>query len=543
MEGTVERAGLTRVLQGFRSGRQTGVLHLDQNGRAKHVYFKNGNIVFARSDDGTERLGEMLVRSGKLTRSELELACKVRESSHLRLGKTLVDMGYVSDGELDALVKRQVETILQSLGSWETGSYRTELRDNALEEKDADLLRADISTENILMETVRGLDDPEAIRRGIGDLSVSLRFARAPDWIGKNLTLTPQEGFVLSRVDGESSADEIAKLSPMGEDETLRCICALIVAGVLKTETPRVPVETTPTVARAQPQAVAAPPAAVTSPPKPTAPAQKTELSEAAQRFQEEMRRKHATAHQVTYYELLDVEIGATPDEIKAGYFRLAKKLHPDHRAGLKIHDPEGAFDDLYLAVKAAYEVLSSETERRRYDFSLEKKRPKATTPSPEPPPSANTSNRPKSKEPVAPGSPPSHYDARQMARLHFANGQRFFNEGCFHEAIEELQDAVRLDGGQGQYHRMLGHALAKNPKWRRRAETHFLKVLEINQFDIDTMLALGDIYEAGGMGQRARKVYEQALGLDPGNRRALAKLGGAPRANTIDKLKGILRR
>ena len=543
MEGSLERAGLTQVLQGFRSGRQTGVLHLDQNGKAKHVYFKNGDIVFARSEDGGERLGEMLVRSGKLTRSQLELACKVRESSHLRLGKTLVDMGYVSDSELDALVKRQVESILHSLISWETGTYRAELRDRPLEEQDADLLRADISTENILIETVRGLDDPDAIRRGIGDLTVPLRFARAPDWIGKNLTLTPQEGFVLSRVDGESSADEIAKLSPMGEDETLRCICALIVAGVLETETPRVPVEPAAKAPVPRPQAVEAPPSPIASPPKPDAPAEKAELSETVRQFQEEMRRKHATAHQVTYYELLDIETMATPDEVKAGYFRLAKKLHPDHRAGLKIHDPEGAFDDLYLAVKAAYEVLSSETERRRYDFSLEKKRPKAATPSLEPPPSANISNRPKPKERSQPGSPPSHYDARQMALLHFTNGQRFFNEGRFHEAIEELQDAVRLDGGQGQYHRMLAHALAKNPKWRRRAETHFLKVLEIDQFDIDTMLALGDIYEAGGMAQRARKVYEQALGLDPGNRRANEKLGGAARTNTIDKLKGMLHR
>lgn len=543
MEGTLERAGLTQVLQGFRSGRQTGVLHLDRDGQAKHVYFKNGDIVFASSDVGTERLGEILVRSGKLTRSELEFACKVRESSHLRLGKTLVDMGYVSDSELDALIKRQVESILLSLISWETGSYRAELRDNALDTKDADLLRADISTENILLETVRGLDDPDAIRNGIGDLTAPLRFARAPDWIGKNLTLTPQEGFVLSRVDGESSADEIAKLSPMGEDQTLRCICALIVAGVLETETTRVPVEPPPKVSAPRPQAVDSPPSPMASPPKPIAPAKKIELSEMARQFQEEMRRKHATAHEVTYYELLDIETTATPDEIKAGYFRLAKKLHPDHRAGLKIHDPDGAFDDLYLAVKAAYEMLSSKTERRRYDFTLEKKRPKPTTPAPESPPAAHTTTQPKPKEPVAPGPPPSHYDARQMARLHFANGQRFFDEGCFHEAIEELQDAVRLDGGQGQYHRLLGHALLKNPKWRRRAEAHFLKVLEIDQFDVDTMLALGEIYEAGGLERRAHKVYEQALGLDPGNRRALEKLGGAPRANTMDKLKGILHR
>ena len=545
---------------GFRSGRQTGVLHLDQDGATKRVYFKKGDIVFASSDVGTERIGEILARSGKLTRSELELACEVRESSHLRLGKTLVDMGYVSDSELDALVKRQVESILLSLILWETGSYRAELRDNALDEKDEDLLRADISTENILLETVRGLDDSDAIRSSIGNLTEPLRFARDPEWIGKNLRLTPEEGFVLSRVDGESSADGIARLSPMGEIETLRCICALVVAGVLEIESTRAPdvsftpVEPLPKAAAPRPNAVESPP--IASPPKPveapprdmaasptSTPTQNNELSETARQFREEMLRKHHTAHQVTYYELLDVDVMATPDEIKAGYFRLAKKLHPDHRAGLKIHDPDGAFDDLYLAVKAAYEVLSSETERRRYDFSLEKKRPKPATPAPEPPPAANTTTRPKPKEKVPAGPPPQHYDARQMARLHFANGQRFFNEGSFHESIEELQDAVRLDGGQGEYHRLLGYALAKNPKWRRRAETHLLKVLEIDRFDIDTMIALGEIYEAGGVEQRARKIYEEALGLDPGNRRALEKLGGAPRTNTIDKLKGMLHR
>ena len=425
---------------------------------------------------------------------------------------------------------------------WETGSYRAEFRDNALEEKDEDLLRADISTENILLETVRGLDDSDAIRSGIGDLTEALHFARDSDWIGKNLKLTPEEGFVLSRVDGESSADEIAKLSPMGETETLRCICALVVAGVLELESTRAPVE--PPTRASAPRPVESPPPPIVSSPKPKeAPPQSNELSETARQFQEEMRRKHNTAHKVTYYELLDIEAMATPDEIKAGYFRLAKKLHPDHRAGLKIHEPDGAFDDLYLAVKAAYEVLSSETERRRYDFSLEKKRPKPATPAAEPPPSANTSTRPKPKAPVAPGPPPRHYDARQKARLHFANGQRFFNEGSFHEAIEELQDAVRLDGGQREYHRLLGYALAKNPKWRRRAEEHFLKVLEIDWFDIHTMIALGEIYEAGGLEQRARKIYEEALGLDPGNRRALEKLGGAPRTKTIDKLKGMLHR
>jgi curved DNA-binding protein CbpA len=522
------------------------VLHLAQNGATKRVYFKNGDIVFASSDVGTERLGEVLVRNGKLKRAELDLACKVRETSQLRLGRTLVEMGYVSEGELESMVKSQVESILLSMLPWHEGSYRTELCDDPLATQDRDLLREDISTENILLELVRRLDDGAAVRAGIGDLAAPLRFARDPVWVGANLALTTEEGFVLSRVDGASSASEIATLSPMGEDETMRCICALVVSGVLELDPAALRHGGDSLPLQTQPPPVETPPSTSRDAADAPAPPVETVMSPEARQFQEEMLRRHASAHEVTYYELLDLEPTASSEQVKAAYFRLAKRLHPDHRAGLKIHDPDGVFDDLYLAVKAAYEVLSSETERRRYDFSLDKtRRAKSSRVAAEPPPSSNTSTKkPTTAATAQPGGPPARtYDAKQMARLHFANGQRYFNEKRFHEAVEELQDATRLDGSRAEYHRLLGHALGQNPKWRRRAENHFLKALEIDRFDIDTMLALGDMYEAGGMEQRARKIYEEALGLDPGNRRAVERLRGEARGSALDKLKELLQR
>ena len=509
MEGTLGRVHVTDVLQGLRSARESGVLHITREGRAKHVYLENGAVIFASSDFEDERLGEMLVRAGKIQRADLVLACKVREASRLRLGKTLVDMGYLSETEMDAGVKGQVESILRSVIPWKSGRYRAELGKVSV---DADLARSDISTENILLESMRDLRDGEAIRRGIGDLDGKLAFARDPSWVGTHLHLTSEEGFVLSRVDGASSAKEIADLSPMGEDETLRCVCALIVASALKVEStestgPAAPTERLETVKRA-----------VQSP--------------EAERFQRVMLAKHARAHELTYYELLEVEPTASAEEIRAGYFQLAKQLHPDHRAGLKIDDPEGVFDDLYLAVKAGYEVLSNEAERKRYDFSLEKNTPRAVDPI--------ESDELGSQAPAA--RPPARtFDARQMARLHYANGLRYFDDERYHEAIEELQNAVRLDEGRPEYHRILGRALAKNPKWRRRAEEHLKKVLTLARFDVDTMLELGELYEAGGMGTRARKMYEEALGLDPGNVRALQKLGGRDGSTSFGRLKDML--
>ncbi len=61
--------------------------------------------------------------------------------------------------------------------------------------------------------------------------------------------------------------------------------------------------------------------------------------------------------------------------------------------------------------------------------------------------------------------------------------------------------------------------------------------------FDTGTMLALGELYEKDGMDTRAHKMYEEALGMDPGNSRALEKLAGTPRTTAMERLRGIWQR
>jgi molecular chaperone DnaJ len=61
-------------------------------------------------------------------------------------------------------------------------------------------------------------------------------------------------------------------------------------------------------------------------------------------------------------YQLLDVDQGATPEDIKRAYRRLAREHHPDANPGDP--DAEARFKD----VARAYEVLSDPERRRRYD-------------------------------------------------------------------------------------------------------------------------------------------------------------------------------
>lgn len=62
------------------------------------------------------------------------------------------------------------------------------------------------------------------------------------------------------------------------------------------------------------------------------------------------------------YYEILEVESGATGEEIKRAFRRLARRYHPDLNPGDK--DAEEKFKD----IGEAYEILSDEARRSQYD-------------------------------------------------------------------------------------------------------------------------------------------------------------------------------
>lgn len=64
---------------------------------------------------------------------------------------------------------------------------------------------------------------------------------------------------------------------------------------------------------------------------------------------------------QKNYYEILGVESTATTEELKSAYRKLARKYHPD------IAGEEGV--EKFKEITEAYETLSDETKRKRYDI------------------------------------------------------------------------------------------------------------------------------------------------------------------------------
>ena len=66
------------------------------------------------------------------------------------------------------------------------------------------------------------------------------------------------------------------------------------------------------------------------------------------------------------YYEILEINKGASEDVIKAAYKALAKKYHPDNN---KMNSE--LCEEKLKQLNEAYEVLSDSEKRKRYDESI----------------------------------------------------------------------------------------------------------------------------------------------------------------------------
>ncbi len=68
------------------------------------------------------------------------------------------------------------------------------------------------------------------------------------------------------------------------------------------------------------------------------------------------------------YYQILEVNKSASPETISKVYKFLAKKYHPD----ANLENPQEA-EEKFKEISEAYEILSNEEKRKKYDEELDK--------------------------------------------------------------------------------------------------------------------------------------------------------------------------
>ena len=496
MQGSLERDHLPQIIRSLNHERESGILQVSREYIKKRIYFGNGTMIFASSDYRADRLGEFLVRRGEMTPSHFELAStKVTETGQ-RFGASMVAMGLMTENEVKDKVREQILAIIFSMFPWHYGEYRFMTKEAPVAED----LAVKLPTSPVILEGVRRMNNPATIRRALGDLNGIVNHAKDPALLSMDVGLTPEEAFVLSRVDGQSSIADIVSISPIGDDETLRCVYALMSSGFLdiglKSRELTPSKKKVPVVEQIFDRSGSQ---------KKEMNPETEELSSEERWIRDDIIAKHSAIGSGTYYDWLEVRRTADSNEIKEAYHAIIKKYHPDRLRSPRLKDHNRRLEDIISKATDAYRVLNDSLGRHRYDTSLRYEAPRG-----------EISN-------VAPSSFGSREtDAaagmKGTAEHLFLEAKRCFANEDYHVTVELMEEAVRLDPSKSAYYALLALAQSRNPNWRDRAEENFQIALGKDPCDVAALVGLGELYVASGKRGQAVSMFSQALALDPDN-------------------------
>lgn len=231
LSGNLKTVSFPDILQLLSTGKKTGLLECMTSTRQKEVAFRNGNIIFASSVNSSEDLlGNMLLKRGRISKSDLERAIKLHKQTGRQLGTTLIDMGLFDKNEITECLKLQIEEIVYNLFSWQDGDFKFH---EGAAPKNAPFA-IELTTMNVIMEGTRRIDEWMEIQKVVPPDDVMLQMAKSPKINRDEVTISLDEFRLLALINGERTLPQLINLSPMGEFVTCRALYRLIVGNLVE---------------------------------------------------------------------------------------------------------------------------------------------------------------------------------------------------------------------------------------------------------------------------------------------------------------------
>jgi hypothetical protein len=230
--GNLRDFGLSDFLYLVDRGYKTGMLVLARPGDHARLYFHNGKLVYAMQNTTEDRIGDLLVRAGKITPAQREHAITLQRTvaTNKPVGLILVEQGYITREGIIRTVRTQIEETVYRLFAWTEGDFRFEPDVKPPRES----VTIPLSIENVIMEGVRRIDEWSRIRDRIPTLDIVVRFADQPADRAKGVNLTPDEWRVFARINGADNVASIARVTGLSDFDVCRIIYGFIQAGLVE---------------------------------------------------------------------------------------------------------------------------------------------------------------------------------------------------------------------------------------------------------------------------------------------------------------------
>src|SRR5829696_537966 len=233
IEGPLRELGIHDVFQLLDLSRKTGALRVTSDLRDDEgvVLFDGGRVIHASVRSHPTSIERILRHAGKVSDADLALAVGLEARPGEGLGDRLVRAGVITQRELERQLRLAIESVVFELLSWQEGFFSFEERDVADVPLDA---RIRISTESLLMEGARRIDEWSRIADKVPHLSVVPMLAPVEDDRASVLDLLPHEWEVLMMIDAARDLRGIAAALGRSEFEIAKIAYGLVSTGVVE---------------------------------------------------------------------------------------------------------------------------------------------------------------------------------------------------------------------------------------------------------------------------------------------------------------------
>jgi len=475
IEGNLNDFSLADIFIGLQRSNKTGVLTVESGGVCKKVYIKNGDMIFSSSNQPQDRLGDLLLREGRITREQYDHAVEEMKKTGQRQGAALVSLGYLKPAELAGEVRHYVEEIIVGLFSLEDAAFIFEEMPLPTDE----IITLKLSAATLIYRGIRRTKNAGSLCGSMPSLDSVPHFSTDPLDLFQDIKLDQAGRSIISCVDNRTSVREIIAITGLEEAEVRKLLYALESLRMLEihraTEAESAD-EMTEEIIEAIVEEVL-----------------EEKQSPAGPGVREMIEEMHGKYKGLGYYGVLGVNKDAVQAEIKSAYYRNAKKYHPDMHFMLADDSLKNKLSDIFSYIYEAYSVLSNPAERANYDSP-------------------------------ATGKPAGLREAGERARAAFEDGKVHMQHNRFEEAELSFAHASHIEPSTAVYLYNYGMVLVRNSKLRQ-AEKALEQALRLDPANSVYMAEQGFVFIALGLPQRAQGLFERALKANPGNMRAMEGL------------------
>lgn len=241
IKGDLSSVQLADVFQMLSMSQREGTLVVKDAHTERRIYFSPQGVALLTSGERRAvKLGEVLLKAGKVTRDQLDQGLAEQQETGKRVGEILIAKNIVTQADIDAVVRGQIEEQIYDLFLWRDATFEflegpaDDNRDTIV--RSATQLTFDVN--GLLLEALRRVDEWGLINKHISTLDSVFAFAGDGARAEAEKDAGEAEKRILEVLDGTHSLKDISHSTGFSSFDVCRVVKELALAGKVAAATP-----------------------------------------------------------------------------------------------------------------------------------------------------------------------------------------------------------------------------------------------------------------------------------------------------------------